>query len=140
MLKVSASGYRSVISPQHEHTWPLGHRMSGRGGSLTNAVAVARPVLQDVDVQVLGMRRIGPWAEYRVDSGRKRDHLEFDSGGAETIQAGLVDGGRPLSLFRWREVVWSGMGGRLGRARRWQWWGRGSVTRWRLAAGRRVVR
>jgi hypothetical protein len=39
--------------------------MSGRGGSLTNAVAVARPVLQDVDVQVLDMRRIGPWAEYR---------------------------------------------------------------------------
>ena len=67
VLKVSASGYRSVISPQHEHTWPLGHRMSGRGGSLTNAVAVARPVLQDVDVQVLGMRRIGPWAEYRCE-------------------------------------------------------------------------
>ena len=41
--------------------------MSGRGGSLTNAVAVARPVLQDVDVQVLGMRRIGPWAEYRCE-------------------------------------------------------------------------
>ena len=38
-----------------------------RGGSLTNAVAVARPVLQDVDVQVLGMRRIGPWAEYRCE-------------------------------------------------------------------------
>ena len=41
--------------------------MSGRGGSLTNAVAVARPMLQDVDVQVLGMRRIGPWAEYRCE-------------------------------------------------------------------------
>src|ERR1700719_838076 len=39
--------------------------MSGRGGSQTNAVAVARAVLQDVDVHVLGMRRIGPWAEYR---------------------------------------------------------------------------
>src|ERR1700731_2463783 len=41
--------------------------MSGRGGPLTNAVAVARPVLQDVDVQVLGMPRLGPWAEYRCD-------------------------------------------------------------------------
>jgi hypothetical protein len=74
VLKVSASGYRSVISPQHEHTWPLGHRMSGRGGSLTNAVAVARPVLQDVDVQVLGMRRIGPCGKvsrihFRADAG-----------------------------------------------------------------------
>ena len=57
----------SVISPQHEHTWVLGHRKSGRDGSVTNAVAVARPVLQDVDVQVLGMRRIGPWAEYRCE-------------------------------------------------------------------------
>ena len=57
----------SVISPQREHTWPLGHRISRRGGSLTNAVAVARPVLQHVDVQVLGMRRIGPWAEYRCE-------------------------------------------------------------------------
>jgi hypothetical protein len=44
-----------------------GHRKSGRDGSLTNSVAVARPVLQDVDVQVLGMRRIGPWAEYRCE-------------------------------------------------------------------------
>src|SRR5947209_20112220 len=57
----------SVISPQHEHTWRLGHSMSGRGRSLTNAVAVTRPVLQDIDVQVLGMRRIGPWAEYRCE-------------------------------------------------------------------------
>jgi hypothetical protein len=39
--------------------------MSGRGGSLTNSVAVARTVLQDVDVHVLGVRSIGPWAEYR---------------------------------------------------------------------------
>jgi hypothetical protein len=37
--------------------------MGGRGGSLTNAVAVGRPVLQHVDVQVLGMRRI----EYRCE-------------------------------------------------------------------------
>ncbi|MDQ6870154.1 MAG: hypothetical protein M3178_18120, partial [Pseudomonadota bacterium] len=64
---------------------------------------------------------------FRVDSRRKRDLLKFDSGGAETIQAGLVDGWRLLGLFRRPEVVWSGMGGRLGRARRWrQWWGRGS--------------
>jgi len=41
--------------------------MSGRGGLLTNAVAVARLVLQDVDVQVLGMRPIGPWAEHRCE-------------------------------------------------------------------------
>src|ERR1700737_4027492 len=232
--------------------------MGGRGGALTNAGAGARPVLQHVDVQVLGMRRIGPWAEYRceppacgdadgidratqmfipirfdgqyfaileleardvhrqtgrvradlaglcavavaafvtwsgvnrlefdrelagnersdeiaqpmaepfteltgkrrlfgeadrrspprwqfdglephgrrdgtfrVDSRRKRDRLKFDSGGAETIQASLIDGWRPRGLFRRRrrEGVWSGMGGRLGRAWRWQWWGGGS--------------
>ena len=39
--------------------------MSGRGVSLTNAVAVARAMLQNIDVHVLGMHSIGPWAEYR---------------------------------------------------------------------------
>jgi hypothetical protein len=56
LLPCQDSGQRdaicSAISPQHEHTWPLGHRMSGRGSSLTDAVAVARPLLQDVDVHV----------------------------------------------------------------------------------------
>ena len=46
---------------------------------------------------------------FRVDGPRKRDRLKFDSGGGETIQAGLIDGGRRLGLFRRREVVWSGM-------------------------------
>jgi hypothetical protein len=56
---------------------------------------------------------------FRVDSWRKHDLLEFDSGGAETIQAGLIDGGRPLGLFRRRYVVRNGMGSRIGRAWRW---------------------
>ena len=50
----------------------------------------------------------------------KRDRLEFDSGGAETIQTGLIDGGLRLGLFRRRGVVWGGMRGRLGRAWTWQ--------------------
>ena len=245
-----------MSSHRHDHTEPLGRRPSGRGGSLTDAIAVARPVLQDINVHVLGMRHIGPRSEYRgeppacgdadgidrgtqmlisigldgqrstireleahdvdrqtgrvradladlcavavaafvtrprvnrlefycelagnersdevaqpmaepftelagkrrliwqadrrlpprwqfdglelhgrrdrtfrVDSRRKRDRLKFDSGGTETIQAGLIDGGRRLGLFRRRDVVWSGMGGRLSRAWRWQWRGRGS--------------
>ncbi len=67
----------------------------------------------------------------RVDSaarfgGRwKRDRLELDSGGAETIQTGLIDGGLRLGLFRRRGVVWGEMRGRLGRA--WTRSGRGPV-------------
>jgi hypothetical protein len=53
----------------------------------------------------------------------KRDRLEFDSGGAETTHAGLIDGGLRLGLFRRCGVVWGGMRGRLGRA--WTWQGRG---------------
>ena len=41
----------------------------------------------------------------RVDGPRKRDRLKFDSVAAETIQAGLIDRGRRLGLFRRREVV-----------------------------------
>ena len=52
----------------------------------------------------------------RFGGRRKGDRLEFDSGGAETIQAGMIDGGLRLGLFRRRGVVWGGMGGRLGRA------------------------
>jgi hypothetical protein len=45
----------------------------GRGGSLTEAVAVARPVLQNINVHVLCMRRIGPWDGVgRVSGGRYR--------------------------------------------------------------------
>ena len=67
--------------------------MSGRGGSLTNAVAVARPVLQDVDVQVLGMRRIGPWAEYRCEPPACGDADGIDRGKQMLISIGL-DGQR----------------------------------------------
>jgi hypothetical protein len=49
----------------------------------------------------------------------ERDHLEFDSGGAETIHAGLIDGGLRLGLFRRCGVVWGGIG------RAWTWQGRG---------------
>ena len=58
----------------------------------------------------------------RFGGRRKLDRLEFDSGGAKTIQAGLIDDGFRLGLFRRRGVVRGGMG-RLGRA--WRWQGRG---------------
>ena len=67
--------------------------MSGCGGSLTNAVAVARPVLQHVDVQVLGMRRIGPWAEYRCEPPACGDADGIDRSTQMLIPIGL-DGQR----------------------------------------------
>ena len=78
--------------------------MSGRGGSLTNAVAVARPVLQDVDVHVLGMRRIGPWPEYRGEPSARGDADGIDRGTQMLIPIG-PDGQRfAIRKFEARDV------------------------------------
>jgi hypothetical protein len=65
----------------------------GRGGSLTEAVAVARPVLQNINVHVLCMRRIGPWAEYRGEPPACGDTDGIDRGTQMLIPIGL-DGQR----------------------------------------------
>jgi hypothetical protein len=78
--------------------------MSGRGGSLTNAVAVARSVLQDVDVQMLGMRSIGPWAEYRGEPPACGNADGIDRGTQMLIPIGL-DGQRfAIREFEARDV------------------------------------
>ena len=63
--------------------------MSGRGGSLTDAVAVARPVLEDVDVHVIGMRRIGPRPEHRGEPPACGDTDGIDRGTQMLIPIGL---------------------------------------------------
>lgn len=82
-----------MSSHRHDHTEPLGHRPSGRGGSLTDAIAVARPVLQDINVHVLGMRHIGTRSEYRGEPPACGDADGIDRGKQMLISIGL-DGQR----------------------------------------------
>ncbi len=79
----------SVSSHRHDHTEPLGHSPSGRGGSLTDAIAVARPVLQDINVHVLGMRHIGPRSKYRSEPPACGDADGIDRGTQMLISIGL---------------------------------------------------
>jgi hypothetical protein len=72
--------------------------------SLTDAVAIARPVLQDVEVQMLGMRRIGPRPEYRGEPTACGDADGIDGGAQMLIPIGL-DGQRfAIREFETRDV------------------------------------
>src|SRR5437899_7137375 len=61
--------------------------------SLTDAVAVAGPVLQNVDVHMIGMRRIGPWPEHCREPSTCGDANGVDHGTQVLIPIGL-DGQR----------------------------------------------
>ena len=75
-----------------------------RGASLTDAVAVARPVLQDVDVHVIGMRRIGPRPEHRREPSACGDADGIDRGTQMLIPIGLDGQGSAIRELEARDI------------------------------------
>jgi hypothetical protein len=80
--------------------------------SLTDAVVAIRPVLQDVDVHVIGMRRVGPRPEHRREPPACGDADGIDRGTQMLIPIGL-DGQRSAI----RELEARDVGRETGRVR-----------------------